>query len=207
MDLRAELAGRRLMAIVRGRDPEASYRSVMILAEEGVRIMEVSLSSAEGISVIRRCARSLGPDVLLGAGTVLTESDVAESVDAGATFLVSPALGEGMEEGARRGLPILPGALTPTEILSAWQLGPAAVKVFPASVFGPGYVSALREPLPHVPMVPVGGVGLDDIGRYLSAGAVAVGVGSPLLGDAPHGGDPEALRGRIRRVLEAVAVG
>lgn len=207
MDLRAELAGRRLMAIVRGRDPEASYRSVMVLAEEGVTMMEVSLSSAEGISVLRRCARSLGPDVLLGAGTVLTGSDVDDAVDAGARFLVSPALGEGMEKGARLGLPILPGALTPTEILSAWRLGAAAVKLFPASVFGPDYVGALRQPLPEVPVVPVGGVGLDDIGRYLSAGAVAVGVGSPLLGDAPHGGDPEALRGRVRRVLEAVAAG
>jgi 2-dehydro-3-deoxyphosphogluconate aldolase / (4S)-4-hydroxy-2-oxoglutarate aldolase len=104
-----------------------------------------------------------------------------------------------------RGLPVVPGALTPTEVAAAWGAGATAVKVFPVSaVGGPAYVRAVRAPLPEVPLVPTGGVGIDDIGAYLDAGAAAVGLGSPLLGDAgdPHG-DLAALADRTRRAVAA----
>jgi 2-dehydro-3-deoxyphosphogluconate aldolase/(4S)-4-hydroxy-2-oxoglutarate aldolase len=205
MDLVAELTGHRLLAIVRGRDADASYRALVTLAEEGVRLMEVSLSGADAAAVLRRAAGALGPDVRLGAGTVLSVEDARLAADAGVDFVVSPALGPGIEYAAGLGLPCLPGALTPTEVTTAWRAGAPAVKVFPASVFGPSYVRALGDPLPQVPLVPVGGVSIEDMAAYLAAGAIAVGVGSPLLGDAPHGGDLGALRQRVREALDAVA--
>jgi len=101
-------------------------------------------------------------------------------------------------------VPVLPGAFTPTEILSAWRAGTDAVKIFPASVGGPAYVRAVKAPLPDIPLVPTGGIALDDAPRYIEAGALAVGIGAPLVGDAGAGGDLGALRARAARVVAAV---
>ncbi|MCW2882400.1 MAG: aldolase [Sphaerisporangium sp.] len=196
------LTSRRLLAIVRGNDPVAALRSVEVLAEEGVTLMEVSLSGADALTVIRQAAASLGTGVHLGAGTVLTAQDAAAARDAGATFAVTPGLGEGVSEAIRLGLPVLAGALTPTEVVAAVAQGVDGVKLFPASFGGAPYLRALRDPFPAVPFVPVGGVGLDSVAAYLDAGAVAVGVGSPLLGDAPNGGDLGQLRRRVRTILD-----
>jgi 2-dehydro-3-deoxyphosphogluconate aldolase/(4S)-4-hydroxy-2-oxoglutarate aldolase len=198
------LTSRRLVAIVRGNDPVAALRSVEVLAEEGVTLMEVSLSGADALTVIRQAAASLGTDVHLGAGTVLTAKDAAAARDAGATFAVTPGLGEGVSEAIRLGLPVLAGALTPSEVIAAVAQGATAVKLFPASFGGAPYLRALRDPFPAVPFVPVGGVGLDSVAAYRDAGAVAVGVGSPLLGDAPNGGDLGELRRRVRTTLDMV---
>ncbi|GIH49276.1 2-keto-3-deoxy-phosphogluconate aldolase [Microbispora rosea] len=203
-DLLDLLRARRLLAIVRGDDPAAALRSVEVLAEEGVTLMEVSLSGADALSVIRKAASALGAGVHLGAGTVLTARDAVAARDAGATFAVTPGLGEGVDEALRLGLPVLAGAMTPTEVIAATARGAAAVKLFPASAGGVSYLRALRDPFPAVPFVPVGGVGLDTVRDYLEAGAVAVGLGSPLLGDAPRGGDLDGLRRRIRTALDLV---
>ncbi|WP_169983963.1 bifunctional 4-hydroxy-2-oxoglutarate aldolase/2-dehydro-3-deoxy-phosphogluconate aldolase [Microbispora sp. H10836] len=203
-DLLDLLGARRLLAIVRGDDPVAALRSIDVLAEEGVTLMEVSLSGAGALPVIRKAASSLGADVHLGAGTVLTARDAVAARDAGATFVVTPGLGEGVDEALRLGLPVLAGALTPTEVIAATARGAAAVKLFPASAGGASYLRALRDPFPAVPFVPVGGVGLDSVHDYLEAGAVAVGLGSPLLGDAPRGGDLDGLRRRVRKALGLV---
>ncbi|TQS19730.1 bifunctional 4-hydroxy-2-oxoglutarate aldolase/2-dehydro-3-deoxy-phosphogluconate aldolase [Microbispora sp. KK1-11] len=203
-DLLDLLGARRLLAIVRGDDPAAALRSIDVLAEEGVTLMEVSLSGADALSVIRKAASTLGAGVHLGAGTVLTARDAVAARDAGATFVVTPGLGEGVDEALRLGLPVLAGALTPTEVISATARGAAAVKLFPASAGGVSYLRALRDPFPAVPFVPVGGVGLDSVRDYLEAGAVAVGLGSPLLGDAPRGGDLDDLRRRVRTALDLV---
>jgi 2-dehydro-3-deoxyphosphogluconate aldolase/(4S)-4-hydroxy-2-oxoglutarate aldolase len=142
---------------------------------------------------------------VLGAGTVLTPEQADAAVDAGATYLVSPVVDlEVIEAARRRGVAALPGALTPTEILRAWRAGAAAVKLFPASLGGPGYLRAVKAPLPEVPLVPTGGVGLEEIGGYLRAGALAVGLGGPLVGDAGEGGSLEALRRRAATALAAV---
>src|SRR5690606_9494033 len=125
--------------------------------------------------------------------------------DAGASYVVTPASAEGERIAHELGLPVLAGALTPTEILAAHQAGAAAVKLFPASTHGPGYVRALRDPLPHVPLVPVGGVDSEAACAYLAAGALAVGVGSPLVGDAASGGSLDALRKRAAEFTQAVA--
>jgi 2-dehydro-3-deoxyphosphogluconate aldolase / (4S)-4-hydroxy-2-oxoglutarate aldolase len=188
------LRSHRLLAIVRGRDREAALRTVLALADSGVRLIEVSLTSADALAVIGGARAELGPEAALGAGTVLSGGDAERAADAGASFLVTPGV---VPDVRAADLPVLMGALTPSEIAAAVRSGAAAVKLFPASLGGPGYLRALRDPFPGVPFVPVGGVGLEAASEYLAAGACAVGVGSPLIGDAASGGDLDQLKSRI----------
>ncbi|GAA1214761.1 bifunctional 4-hydroxy-2-oxoglutarate aldolase/2-dehydro-3-deoxy-phosphogluconate aldolase [Kitasatospora nipponensis] len=189
----------RTLAIVRGTDRDAALRTVLTLAEEGITATEVSLTTPGALWVIARARRELGPGATLGAGTVLTGEDAARAADAGAGFLVTPGLGEHLRRCLPLQLPALIGALTPSEVIAAKESGALAVKLFPASLGGPGHLKALRDPFPTVPFVPVGGVDADSALAYLAAGAVAVGVGSPLVGDAASGGDLAALRERVAR--------
>ncbi|GAA4812504.1 bifunctional 4-hydroxy-2-oxoglutarate aldolase/2-dehydro-3-deoxy-phosphogluconate aldolase [Streptomyces ziwulingensis] len=195
----------RLAAIVRGTDPDAALRTVLTLAEEGVALVEVSLNTTDALGVIRRATAEAAPTTAVGAGTVLTEDDVARVREAGASWIVTPALSESVAASVRAGLPVLAGALTPTEAVAAHRAGADAVKLFPASIGGPAYLKALRNPFPDLPFVPVGGVDLTSAEQYLAHGAVAVGVGSPLVGDAAHGGDLDALRARARRFVALCA--
>jgi len=204
MSFPEELRAARLVAIVRGTDPAAALASTLVLAEEGVRFIEVSLTTDGALDVISRARAALGPGAWLGAGTVLSAADAQNAASAGATFAVTPALGPGVDAATARGLPVIAGALTPTEVLSALSAGASAVKLFPASSGGVRYLRALRDPFPAVPFVPVGGVNEDAAREYLAAGAVAVGVGSPLLGDAASGGSLAGLRKRARRYLPIV---
>ncbi|GLX97194.1 bifunctional 4-hydroxy-2-oxoglutarate aldolase/2-dehydro-3-deoxy-phosphogluconate aldolase [Herbidospora sp. NBRC 101105] len=197
-----DLTEHRLLAIVRGPDREAALNTVLTLAEEGVRLTEVSLVTAGALEVIRAARAALGPGAHLGAGTVVTADDARRAADAGASFLVTPAVSEAVETGAALGLPVLAGALTPTEVVAACAAGAAAIKLFPASLGGVRHLRALRDPFPDIPFVPVGGVGPAEAADYLAAGAVAVGVGSPLVGDAAAGGDLEALKARVRGFRE-----
>ncbi|GAA4627146.1 bifunctional 4-hydroxy-2-oxoglutarate aldolase/2-dehydro-3-deoxy-phosphogluconate aldolase [Actinoallomurus vinaceus] len=204
-ELLAALRARRILGIIRGRDPDASVRAAVALAEEGVDLLEVSLTGADALAVITRIRAELGSEFRLGAGTVLRAEDADAAAGAGASFAVTPAMGEGVTRAIERGMPVLTGALTPTELWQAHLLGATAVKIFPAAQHGPGYIRALRDPFPDVPLIPVGGVDAERAEEYLAAGAVAVGVASPLAGDAPHGGDLAALRERARRFRDAVA--
>ncbi|MEU2925826.1 bifunctional 4-hydroxy-2-oxoglutarate aldolase/2-dehydro-3-deoxy-phosphogluconate aldolase [Streptomyces sp. NPDC007251] len=199
MDLRAALADRRLLAIVRGGDPDAALRTVLVLAEEGIDLIEVSLSGADALGVIARAATELGPDRPIGAGTVLTADEARAARDAGAAFAVTPGLGAGADTARDLGLPVLAGVMTPTEIIAARAQGADALKLFPAAdAGGPAYLKALRAPFPDTVFVPVGGVDLDAARAYLVAGATAVGVGSPLVADAADGGSLPGLRERAR---------
>ncbi|MFF1674511.1 bifunctional 4-hydroxy-2-oxoglutarate aldolase/2-dehydro-3-deoxy-phosphogluconate aldolase [Streptomyces sp. NPDC058256] len=208
MDLQAALAAHRLVAIVRGDDPEAAIRTVLTLADEGVELIEVSLSGKDALSVIERAREALGPDRTLGAGTVLTAEDARAAQRAGADFVVTPGLGDGIGTAQALGLPVLAGVMTPTEILAARTLGAAGLKIFPAAeAGGPAYLKALRGPFPHELFVPVGGVDEAAARAYLAAGATAVGVGSPLIGDAADGGSLNALRDRARAFLTVVQEG
>ncbi|RFU86188.1 bifunctional 4-hydroxy-2-oxoglutarate aldolase/2-dehydro-3-deoxy-phosphogluconate aldolase [Streptomyces triticagri] len=204
MDFSSALRTRRLVAIVRGKDPEASFRTVLTLAEAGVDLIEVSLSSTDALAVIERARIELGESAWLGAGTVLTAADAERAAAAGANLIVTPGLGPGVSTAVQSGLPVLAGVLTPTDVCQAADCGATALKIFPASAMGgPSYLKALRAPFPDVPFVPVGGVGASEAADYLRLGAVAVGVGSPLVGDAADGGDLDGLR---RRAAEFKAV-
>ena len=187
----------RTLAIVRGTDRDAALSTVLTLAEEGITAAEVSLTTPDALWVIAQARRELGPQATLGAGTVLTGDDAARAAEAGASFLVTPGLGEDLRRSGRLELPLLVGALTPSEVIAASDSGALAVKLFPASLGGAGYLKALRDPFPTVPFVPVGGIDAASALAYLAVGAVAVGVGSPLVGDAADGGDLGALRARI----------
>ncbi|MEU6850859.1 bifunctional 4-hydroxy-2-oxoglutarate aldolase/2-dehydro-3-deoxy-phosphogluconate aldolase [Actinacidiphila alni] len=205
MDLLTELRARRLVAIVRGADPDAALAAVLTLVEEGVTLVEVSLSGRDALDVIARARAALGPGAPLGAGTVLTARDARDAHRAGADFVVTPALGEGVTAARELGLPVLAGVMTPTDVVAAVRLGATALKIFPAAqAGGPDYLRALRGPFPDLPFVPVGGVDARAARAYLAAGALAVGVGSPLVGDAADGGSAAALRARARDFLATV---
>ncbi|MGW0002580.1 bifunctional 4-hydroxy-2-oxoglutarate aldolase/2-dehydro-3-deoxy-phosphogluconate aldolase [Nocardia grenadensis] len=204
MTLLDDLREHRLLGIIRGTDAAASIDTALALADEGVRLFEVALTSADALRVIEEIATRLDGRIQLGAGTVLTPDQVLRVREAGATYVVTPAVAPSVPAAIERGIPVLCGALTPTEIVTAVGLGVDAVKIFPASAMGPGYFKDLRAPFPAVPLVPVGGVGADTVPAYLANGAIAVGVASPLCGDAPDGGDLNALRVRARSFLAAV---
>jgi 2-dehydro-3-deoxyphosphogluconate aldolase/(4S)-4-hydroxy-2-oxoglutarate aldolase len=196
-----ELTRERLLAIIRGTDPVAAVQAALVLLECGIRFLEVSLVTTDALNVIAEVARRAPDGCLIGAGTVLTREDVAHAQEAGARFMVTPAVTESVAESVSRGIPVLAGAFTPTEVVMAMGLGATAVKLFPSATGGPAYLRALRDPLPGVPFVPVGGVNADFAAEYFAAGAVAVGIGSPLVGDAARGGDLDALRARAAEFL------
>lgn len=133
MNLQAALAVHRLVAIVRGGDADASLRTVLTLAEEGIELVEVSLTGKDALTVIERAREALGPDRPLGAGTVLTADDARAAHDAGADFAVTPGLGDGVRAARHLGMPVLAGVMTPTDIIAARALGAEALKIFPAA--------------------------------------------------------------------------
>ena len=195
-----------VVAILRAGDAGRFLEVGRVLYEGGVRAVEVTLTSRGALEAFGRLREELPGDALLGVGPGRSVGDAERAVGAGASYLVAPDFrAEVVAWAAGRDVPVVPGALTPTEVGAAWAAGATAVKVFPVSaVGGPAYVKAIRAPLPEVPLVPTGGVGIDDLGAYLAAGAVAVGVGSPLLGDAGDpGGDLEALAARAHRAVAA----
>ncbi|MEV8564494.1 bifunctional 4-hydroxy-2-oxoglutarate aldolase/2-dehydro-3-deoxy-phosphogluconate aldolase [Streptomyces sp. NPDC051322] len=205
MDFRTALRDERLVAIVRGSEPEAAFRTVLALVEAGLPLVEVSLSGAGALDVIGRARGELGAEAWLGAGTVLTADDARRAAEAGANLIVTPGLGAGVTEARRLGLPVLAGVGTPTEVIAGVAAGATALKLFPASVGGPSYLKALRGPFPELPFVPVGGVDAALAAEYLALGAVAVGVGSPLVGDAADGGDLGELRKRAAEFVRVAA--
>ncbi len=200
------LAALPVIAIVRAAGSRHLDAVLETLAGAGVRAVEVTMTTPGAAEAIRRAAGGGLPGVAVGAGTVLDAASARRAVDAGAGYLITPAvLPEVIGEGRRLGVPVLPGAFTPTEIVQAWSLGAAMVKVFPAGAAGgPGYVKDVRAPLPHIPLVPTGGIRIEDVPGYLRAGARAVGMGSPLLGEACADGDTAALAARAERLVEIV---
>jgi 2-dehydro-3-deoxyphosphogluconate aldolase/(4S)-4-hydroxy-2-oxoglutarate aldolase len=201
------LAATRVVAILRAENADRAETVVDVLVEAGVRCLELTLTTRGALEVVERLAARVPRDVEVGVGTVLTAADVDRSVDAGATFVVSPSVEpEVIAAALRRRVASYPGAFTPTEIVAAWKAGASAVKLFPAGQLGPGYLKDVRAPLPDIPVVPTGGVDIASIGAWLGAGAVAVGMGGPLIGDAlAPDGDLGALAQRAVAAIEAAA--
>ena len=196
------LQAEQLVAIVRAPEADDAVRVGRTLLDAGIRLIEVTLTTRDAFTAIDTLRNFAPDDALVGAGTVLTTIQSRNAVEAGAQFLVTPGLTEAVI-GAE--VPVLAGAYTATEAYSAMAAGATAVKLFPASAGGPAYLKALRDPFPAMPLVPVGGVTLDLVPAYLIAGAVAVGLGGPLTGDAVRGGSLEALADRARAFLDAIA--
>jgi 2-dehydro-3-deoxyphosphogluconate aldolase / (4S)-4-hydroxy-2-oxoglutarate aldolase len=178
----AEVERLGVVAIIRLPDPAALRSVVDALIEGGVRALEVTMTVPRAIELIREIAPTLPGDFLFGAGTLVDADTVHRAVDAGAQFIVSPVFRPAVITAAHEdGVPVMPGCFTPTEILDAWDMGADLIKVFPATSVGPGYLKDIRGPLPHVKLMPTGGVSIDNAGEWLRAGAVAVGVGSALV--------------------------
>ena len=192
-----------VVAIARRLTADNAPRVGEALLAGGVLAFEITLNEPvdSGLRAIESVAsRSRGLDI--GAGTVLSIDAAKLAIDAGATFLVMPhADPELVAWAAARGVPTLPGAATPTEVLAAWRAGAAAVKVFPASVVGPAFVRECRGPFPDIPLVPSGGVTAETAADFIAAGAAAVGVGGWLIGDA----EPAGVTARARQIVDGVA--
>jgi 2-dehydro-3-deoxyphosphogluconate aldolase / (4S)-4-hydroxy-2-oxoglutarate aldolase len=194
-----------VVAIARRLDPDRAPDVASALSEGGVRAFEITLNEPvehafRAIAAVAGGSRRSG--LAIGAGTVLSISAARRALDAGATFLVMPHTdAELVAWAAEHGVPTLPGAATPTEVLAAWRAGASAVKLFPASALGPSFVRELAGPFPDIPVVPTGGVTAETAGSFIAAGAVAVGLGSWLVGD----GDPAGVTARARQVVSAVS--
>jgi 2-dehydro-3-deoxyphosphogluconate aldolase/(4S)-4-hydroxy-2-oxoglutarate aldolase len=171
-----------VVAVIRMNDPSRMADVVAALVEGGVRALEVTMTVPGAVEQIRRIAPTLPAGFLLGAGTVTDPDTVARVADAGATFIVSPVFRPALLKAAEaHGILAAPGCFSPTEVLDAWDAGARVVKVFPATALGPGYLKDLRGPMPHVKLMPTGGVTVENAGDWIAAGAVAVGIGTALL--------------------------
>ena len=202
LELPAAVASTRVLAILRGLDVEAAVAAGKALHTAGVLGIEVTLDSPGALDSIRALADVLPDDAVVGAGTVLSNHAAREATAAGARFLVTPVTDVALiGEASARGVPVVPGAMTPTEVHAAWSAGAAAVKLFPAGSLGPRYLKELRGPLGFVPIVATGGVTGDDAAEWVACGAVAVGVGGWLVG----GGDDAHIAARASQLLAAVS--
>ena len=171
-----------IVAVVRTPSDETARKAVEAVMAGGVIVVEITFTVPNAVDVIRKVAGSIGPDVILGAGTVTDADKARAAIDAGARFIVAPNTDIPTIEVSREmGAVVIPGAFTPTEVVVADAAGADAVKIFPASAVGPDYIKALRGPLPNVKYVPTGGIGLDNIPDYVKAGAVMFGVGGTLV--------------------------
>jgi 2-dehydro-3-deoxyphosphogluconate aldolase/(4S)-4-hydroxy-2-oxoglutarate aldolase len=193
-----------VVAVLRAPTADGFSAVADILVAAGITAIEVTLTSRGALDAIGGLRRQLPSHAVVGAGTVLTADQAKASVDAGAAFLVSPVLDPALHS-ASFGVPFYPGGLTPSEILAAQRTGAPLIKLFPAATVGPRYIRDLHGPLPDVRIMPTGGIDLGDVAAWLTAGAAAVGLGGPLLGDAAAGGSLAALAERARRAADAVA--
>jgi 2-dehydro-3-deoxyphosphogluconate aldolase/(4S)-4-hydroxy-2-oxoglutarate aldolase len=206
-ELLEALAPNPLIAILRAPDAAAFAPATETLYRAGFRCVEFTLTTSGAIDALKEVVAAMPEDLVVGIGTVRTADQVGEAIDAGAAFLVSQVFRRSLVDAATaRDVPFFPGALTPTEILNAWESGVPAVKVSPIGpVGGLDYFDNVRGPLPDIPLMPTGGVALDEAVAYLDKGAVAVGLSAALMGDALlPGGDLAALADRAEHVVSAV---
>jgi 2-dehydro-3-deoxyphosphogluconate aldolase/(4S)-4-hydroxy-2-oxoglutarate aldolase len=195
-----------VVAVLRATSAEHFAAVTDALVRTGVRAIEITLTAPTALRSITELAAEYAADAIIGAGTVLTADQAEACIDAGAAFLVSPTASPDVVAAAQvAGVAVYPGAFTPTELLAAHRTGADAVKLFPASAVGPGYLKDLRGPLPDIAVMPTGGIAITDIGDWIAAGAVAVGLGTPLLGDAVRRGVDPGLVSRARQAIDAVA--
>ena len=177
----------RIVAIIRGFAPDTCLRLAEAYSAGGIRLVEVTFNQKapetwkDTAAAIRAIRERFGGHVRAGAGTVLTEEQLSMCIDAGGEYMITPNVKpELIRSCVRQGLVAMPGALTPSEAVDAWEAGAAFVKIFPAGSLGPGYVKALRAPLAHIPMLAVGGITADNVADFMRVGCVGAGVGGNL---------------------------
>ena len=196
-----------LIPVVRAESSDLAMRAVSALKAGGLDVLEVTMTVPGAIEAIRALAQEYGDAALIGAGTVLDQETADRCIQAGAQFIVSPALNEDTIAFCRANdVAVFPGALTPTEVVRAWNAGADAVKIFPASaVGGASYLKSLKAPLPQIEMIPTGGVSLATAPDFIAAGAFALGVGADLVDvKAVRSGDTEKVTQAARAYIAAV---
>lgn len=202
----------RVVAVIRLPDLTIAEPLTRALLDGGIKGLEFTLTNRDSIEVIRRLKNEIADfangEAVIGAGTVTNVEDAQACIDAGAQFIVSPTTKLPVIQLCNSAdVPIMPGAYTPTEIETAWDSGADVVKVFPATTLGPGYIKAVLAPLPHLRLMPTGGIDLDNMADYLKAGVVAVGVGGNLLDKtAIAAGNWDAISATARAYARAAQV-
>lgn len=196
-----------VVAVVRAERSARLVEVVHAISEGGIRAIEITLTTPGALEVIRECAERFRGTVLIGAGTVLDPETARAAILAGAEYIVTPAFNPSVVELCRRySKVVIPGALTPTEILTAWECGADIVKVFPATTFGPRYFRDLKGPFPQIALMPTGGVNLETAGEFIKAGACAIAVGSNLIDKrAVEEGRFQVVTETAHRYVEAVS--
>jgi 2-dehydro-3-deoxyphosphogluconate aldolase/(4S)-4-hydroxy-2-oxoglutarate aldolase len=196
-----------VVAVVRLEDLSDAVNVASALAKGGVRAIEFTFTNPKAAQAITAAREAMSDDALIGAGSVLDAETARIAILAGARFIVTPVTRvETIQLCTRYGVPIMSGAFTPTEILTAWEAGSAMVKVFPATALGPGYLKDVRGPLPQVKLIPTGGVSVDNAGDFIRAGASAVALGSALVDPKlVRAGAWDELTARAQAIHDAVA--
>lgn len=202
----ARIEANGVVAIVRGVEPARVVDVVEAIIDGGITTIEITADSPDVLESLDRVTDRVDDDVVIGAGTVLDPETAVATVNAGAEFLVTPTLDEGVIRVANRyDALVAPGVATPTEALTAFEAGADMAKVFPASTLGPDYVSSIDGPLGQIPLLPTGGVSADNVADFFEAGATAVGVGSAIVDDqAVADGDYERIRENAEVLLDAI---
>jgi 2-dehydro-3-deoxyphosphogluconate aldolase/(4S)-4-hydroxy-2-oxoglutarate aldolase len=196
-----------LIPVVRATSADEAMRAIDAIREGGVSVLEITMTVPGAVGVIEQLTKKYGSDVLVGAGTVLDAETARACMLSGAQFIVSPALNlETIECCRRYGVAVMPGALTPTEVVQAWTAGADLVKVFPAGALGgASYLKALKAPLPHIEMVPTGGVSLKTAADFIKAGASALGIGADLVDlKAIRDGQASVITERAKQFVQIV---
>ncbi len=198
-DINHQIESTGVVAIIRAESSAELIDVVTALRDGGLTCIEVTMTTPNALEVIRQAREAVGDTAAIGVGTVLDAPTAREAILAGAQFVVAPIVDAGTIETCKRySVPVLPGAMTPTEIVRAWEAGADFVKVFPTSSLGPGYVRDIRGPLPQIKLVPTGGVSYDNLAEFIRAGASAVGAGSSLI-------TKEAVKHRDAKALSSAA--
>jgi 2-dehydro-3-deoxyphosphogluconate aldolase / (4S)-4-hydroxy-2-oxoglutarate aldolase len=199
------LASSKIIAVLRASHVSALPRVCDVLVEEGILSLELTLTTPGLLDALPEFVYRYAEAADVGVGTVVAVSDAHRAMDSGAQYLVTPTMDLAVVRLAvERQVPVFPGGLTPTELGAGWGAGATAVKIFPAQTVGAGYLKHLRGPFPDLEGIPSGGVDLDATREWLAAGAAAVSIGGPLVGDALKGGGISALRDRCRAVRAVV---
>jgi len=198
-----------IIPVVRATTADEAMRAIDAIREGGIAVLEITMTVPGAVGVIEQVAARFGNDALVGAGTVLDAEKAKDCVSAGAKFIVSPALNmETIAYCREHDVAIMPGALTPTEVVQAWNAGADLVKVFPAgAVGGASYLKALKAPLPQIDLVPTGGVSLKTAADFIRAGAAALGVGADLVDiKAIREGQARSITDRAKQFVEIVQI-
>jgi len=195
-----------ILAVLRGPSQELTLKMVEALVNGGITGIEITFTTPNALDVVQALAKEFRDDIVLGMGTLTKPDQAKNAKNAGATFLVSPHTEEELAAAMiTTGLPVMMGALSPSEVMRAWSLGSDVIKVFPGSLGGPGFMKSLKGPFPDIPMMPTGGVSDKNLGDWFRAGAFAVGAGSNLCPkELAMAGDFDEITKIAERYIAAV---